>query len=209
MATGAAGANGGRAASLDIRLLGPIAAERDGESLSLGGPRQRAVLARLALVSGQVVTVDRLVDDVWAGDPPATAVNTLQSYVSLLRRALGDPLLLRREGPGYVLTVDRGRFDAARFEDRVSAARAVLSSDPEAALVHLEAGLSEWHGPVLADVADEEWARPAAVRWDELRLEALETRFDALLALGRHGEAVGSWSARATSTRCAKASPGG
>ncbi|MET0461395.1 MAG: BTAD domain-containing putative transcriptional regulator [Ilumatobacteraceae bacterium] len=191
MATGVAGSNGGRAATLDIRLLGPIAAERDGAPLSLGGPRQRAVLARLALVSGQVVTVDRLVDDVWAGDPPATAVNTLQSYVSLLRRALGDPLLLRREGPGYVLAVERDRFDAARFEDRVAEARAALSTDPDAALVHLEAGLAEWHGPVLADVADEEWARPAAVRWDELRLEALETRFDALLALGRHGEAVG------------------
>src|SRR5829696_8149764 len=111
---------------LDIRLLGPITAERDGEAVSLGGPRQRAVLARLALVSGQVVTVDRLVDDVWAGDPPATAVNTLQSYVSLLRRALGDPLLLRREGPGYVLAVERDRFDAARFEDRVADARAAL-----------------------------------------------------------------------------------
>ena len=90
----------GRARRLDIRLLGPITAERDGEAVSLGGPRQRAVLARLALVVGHVVTVDRLVDDVWAGDPPATAVNTLQSYVSLLRRALGDADVVRREGPG-------------------------------------------------------------------------------------------------------------
>ncbi|MET0146892.1 MAG: BTAD domain-containing putative transcriptional regulator [Ilumatobacteraceae bacterium] len=168
-----------------------MTAERDGEAVSLGGPRQRAVLARLALVSGQVVTVDRLVDDVWAGDPPVTAVNTLQSYVSLLRRALGDAQLLRREGPGYVLVIERGVLDAARFEDRVADARASLATDPQTALTHLEAGLAEWHGPVLADVADEEWARPAAVRWDELRLEALEARFDALLALGRHGEAVG------------------
>lgn len=175
---------------LDIHLLGPIGAERHGEAVSLGGPRQRAVLARLALVPGQVVTVDRLVDDVWAGDPPATAVNTLQSYVSLLRRALGDPLLLRREGPGYVLSIDRHLLDASRFEDEVAAARASLATDPEGALHHLAQALGEWHGPVLADVADEEWARPAAVRLDDLRLEALETRFDALLALGRHGEAV-------------------
>ncbi|HEU4841245.1 MAG TPA: winged helix-turn-helix domain-containing protein, partial [Ilumatobacteraceae bacterium] len=97
---------------LDIRLLGPITAERHGDTVSLGGPRQRAVLARLALVAGQVVTVDRLVDDVWAGDPPATAVNTLQSYVSLLRRALGDAHYLRREGPGYVLTISRSMLDA-------------------------------------------------------------------------------------------------
>ena len=180
----------GRGRTLDIRLLGPIAAERDGEPVSLGGPRQRAVLARLALVAGQVVTVDRLVDDVWAGDPPATAVNTLQSYVSLLRRALGDPGLLRREGPGYVLTADRELLDVHRFEDRVAAARAALVTDPALTLSHLEAALAEWHGPVLAEVADEDWARAGAVRWEELRLEALETRFDALLALGRHAEAV-------------------
>ncbi len=178
------------ALALDIRLLGPVTAERYGEPVSLGGPRQRAVLARLALVAGQVVTVDRLVDDVWAGDPPATAVNTLQSYVSLLRRALGDPQLLRREGPGYVLTARREVLDACRFEDRVAEARTALSGDPGQALARLDAGLAEWHGPVLADVADEEWARPAAVRWEELRLEALEARFDALLALGRHTEAV-------------------
>ena len=109
MRRGEAVGENGRAGALDIRLLGPITAERDGEAVSLGGPRQRAVLARLALVAGQVVTVDRLVDDVWAGDPPATAVNTLQSYVSLLRRALGDAQLLRREGPGYVLAVDARR----------------------------------------------------------------------------------------------------
>ncbi len=175
---------------LDIRLLGPIGAERDGEPVSLGGPRQRAVLARLALTPGRVVTVDRLVEDVWAGDPPATAVNTLQSYVSLLRRALGDPQLLRREGPGYMLAVDRQLLDVARFEDRVTAARTELGSDPGSALGHLEAGLGEWRGPVLADVADEDWARSAATRWNELRMEALEARFDALLALGRHGEAV-------------------
>ena len=90
----------GRSRGLDIRLLGPITAERDGEPVSLGGPRQRAVLARLALVVGQVVTVDRLVDDVWAGDPPATAVNTLQSYVSLLRRALGDANAVPPRGTG-------------------------------------------------------------------------------------------------------------
>ena len=97
---------------------------RTARPVSLGGPRQRAVLARLALVAGHVVTVDRLVDDVWAGDPPATAVNTLQSYVSLLRRALGDAQVLRREGPGYVLAVERDVLDATRFEDGVAEARA-------------------------------------------------------------------------------------
>jgi DNA-binding SARP family transcriptional activator len=177
--------------TLDIRLLGPIVAERSGEPVSLGGRRQRAVLARLAIGSGQIVTVERLVDDIWAGDPPATALNTLQSYISLLRRTLGDPRLLRREGPGYVLSVGRQQLDAARFEDRVLAGRVALADDPQSALVELDAALEEWRGPALADVADEDWARAAAVHWAELRLTALEARFDALLALGRHADAVG------------------
>jgi len=180
-----------RAAELDIRLLGPIGAERNGESVALGGPRQRAVLARLGLVAGQVVTVDRLVDDVWGGAPPATAVNTLQSYVSLLRRALGDATRLRREGPGYLLAVDRRQLDAARFEEGAQAGRACLGDDPATALALLDRALDEWRGPALADVADEEWARAAIVRWEELRLAAVESRFDALLALGRHAETIG------------------
>ena len=169
------------ATGLDIHLLGPVGAERDGEAVSLGGPPQRAVLARLAIAAGQIVAVDRLVADVWAGEPPATAVNTLQSYVSLLRRALGDPRHLRREGPGYVLTVSRDQIDATRFEDRVAAGRAAIASAPDAALVELDAALDEWHGRALGDFADEEWARPAA-RWEELRLAAVEARSDALLA---------------------------
>lgn len=177
--------------ALDVRLLGSIGAERHGEAVALGGPRQRAVLARLALVAGQVVTVDRLVDDVWSGAPPTTAVNTLQSYVSLLRRALGDPSLLRRDGPGYVFAVDREQLDAGRFEDRAARGLARLALDPAAALALLDEALGEWRGPALADVGDEDWARAAVVRWDELRLATTESRFDALLLLGRHAEAIG------------------
>jgi DNA-binding SARP family transcriptional activator/tetratricopeptide (TPR) repeat protein len=177
-------------AHVDIRLLGPVAAFRDGEPGALGGPRQRAVLARLALVAGQVVTVDRLIDDVWSGDPPATATNTLQSYVSLLRRALGSADFVRRDGPGYVLDVDRSVLDAHRFEDAVTAATAAVGNDPATALELLDTALGEWRGPCLADVADEDWARAAAVRWEELRLTATEARFDALLALGRAAEAA-------------------
>ncbi len=178
----------GHARALDIRLLGPITAELGGEPVSLGGPRQRAVLARLALVAGHIVTVDRLVDDVWPGGPPTTAVNTLQSYVSLLRRALGDANTLRREGPGYLLAVDREALDVTRFEDRVAEGRRL--GPGEEGLRLLDAALAEWRGPVMADLVDEEWARSAAVRWEELRMSALEARYDALLTLGRHAEAV-------------------
>jgi DNA-binding SARP family transcriptional activator len=177
-------------AHVDIRVLGPIAAFRNDEAAALGGPRQRAVLARLALVAGQVVTADRLIDDVWSGEPPPTATNTLQSYVSLLRRSLGAADLIRREGPGYVLDIERGYLDANRFEDAVGRANRVLTDDPATALDVLDGALGEWRGPCLVDVRDEEWARPAVARWDELRLSAIECRFDALLALGRAAEAA-------------------
>ena len=175
---------------VDVRLLGPIAAFRDGEPAALGGPRQRAVLARLALVAGQVVMIDRLIDDVWAGEPPPTATNTVQSYVSLLRRALGSPDAIRRDGPGYVLALPAGALDVHRFEAGVGAATPLVDTDPAAALDLLDAALGEWRGPCLADVCDEEWARAAAVRWEELRLGATELRYDALLALGRAAEAA-------------------
>lgn len=171
-------------------MLGPIGAERRGEPVALGGPRQRSVLARLALVAGQVVTVDRLIEDVWGGAPPATAVNTLQSYVSLLRRALGDPSLLRRDGPGYVIALGRGELDATRFEDHVARGRSLLEQDPRRALDELGAGLAEWRGPALADVSDEPWARASIARWDEMRVAAIEWRADARLALGTHEELI-------------------
>ena len=172
---------------LDIHLLGPIGAERDGEPVSLGGGASG--FARLAIGAGQIVTVDRLVDDVWAGEPPATAVNTLQSYVSLLRRALGDPPPAAR---GARVCAQRypNQLDAFRFEDLVTAGRSMLAADPNAALYGST--------PRSTNGAVRPWptsptrsGRSTAVLWDELRLTALEARFDALLALARHADVVG------------------
>jgi hypothetical protein len=118
------------APALDLRYLGPITAERAGEPVALGGPRQRAVLARLLVARGEIVTAERLADDLWAGDPPPSAANTLQSYISLLRRALGDPALLRRDGPGYVAAVDPTVVDAERFRAGVTRALARLDACP-------------------------------------------------------------------------------
>jgi len=90
-----------------------------------------------------------------------------------------------------VLAVDRGVLDATRFEDAAAAGRSALADNPATALARFDDALGEWRGPALADVADEEWARAAATRWEELRLATLESRFDALLSLGRHGEVIG------------------
>src|SRR5215831_17397010 len=116
-------------------VLGPLQVLRSGRAVPLGGPRQRAVLALLLLEAGRVVSMDRLGEDVWAGDPPGEWANTLQTYVFHLRQALepgrargADGGVLVTIGRGYVLRADREHRDAALFEDRFTAARAALEA---------------------------------------------------------------------------------
>jgi len=189
------GAAGGEA--LLLRLLGPCALEADGTALAIGGPRSRAVLLRLALADGGMVTADRLVADLWGDDAPESIVGTLHGYVSRLRSALGDPDRLRREGPGYVLDLAPDQIDARRFEALADQAE-TCRDQPEECLAVLDEALALWRGPALVEVADTEWARPSAVRLEELRLRASESRIDALLALGRHALAVSEVSALAS-----------
>lgn len=87
---------------IEYRILGPVQAARDGEAVPLGGPRQRAVLARLLLDCRRVVSAGVLADDVWGEDPPESAAKTLQKYVSERRELLGDGAL-RTDGRGYRL----------------------------------------------------------------------------------------------------------
>ncbi len=176
---------------LMLRVLGPTTLERDGQSVGIGGPRQRAVLARLALAEGHLVTVDRLVDDIWGPDASLSIQSTLHSYVSRLRGALGDPGRLRRDGPGYVLDLLPHQFDSVVYERNVLRAQERAATDPLGALEQLDQAAAWWRGPALADVFDAAWASAAAVRLDEIRITALACRFDALLALGRHAASVG------------------
>ena len=163
-------------------------------AVPLGGPRQRAVLALLLLEANRVVSLDRLAEDLWAGDPPEGWVTTVQIYVSHLRQALepgrargaaGEVLVTR--GRGYLLRVGRERLDAARFQDGFTAGRAALEAGRyEQAAGTLRQALGVWRGGVLADLADYAFTRPEAARLEELRLAAVEARIDADLALGRH-----------------------
>ncbi|MGJ6964797.1 ATP-binding protein [Streptosporangium sp. G11] len=164
-----------------IRVLGSFAAETGGVAVPLGGPRQRGVLALLVAARGQVVSVDRLIDDLWRGEPPARAVTSLQAYVSNLRRLLepGRPprapaRLLVSAPPGYALRLPPEAVDAWRFEDLLSEARAVTADDPVAARALLAEALGLWRGPAFAEVADEPWATDETARLGELRLAAQE-----------------------------------
>jgi DNA-binding SARP family transcriptional activator len=180
----------GEGVGLVVRVLGPTRVERDGDIAAIGGPRQRAVLARLVLADRQLVTADRLIEDVWGEDAPRTAVGTLHSHLSLLRRALGDGDLLRRDGPGYVLDIPTESVDAAAFELLTGRASDALATDPNLARETAEWALTLWRGPAYADVADTEWGRAAAVHLAELRLVAMQVRYDALIELGRHPDVI-------------------
>jgi DNA-binding SARP family transcriptional activator len=177
-----------------FRVLGPLEVLRSGDAVPLGGPRQRAVLALLLLQANQVVSLDRLVEDVWEGHAPAASIATLQTYVSHLRRALepGQPRgdareVLATRDHGYVLRVNREQLDAAVFQDELTSGIAALEAGRHAeAARRLGQALDLWRGPVLADLSDYAFIRLEAARLEELRLAALDARINADLTLGRH-----------------------
>ena len=171
-------------------LLGPLTVSREGTELPLGGPKQRALLAILLLDANQAVSADRLIDALWGDRPPDTAKNTLQVYVSQLRKLLPEGSL-ETVAPGYRLAVEPEALDLARFEELAHQGRAALGiGDAATAAQALGAALALWRGPALADLALEEFAQAEALRLEELRLAVLEDRIEADLALGRHGPLV-------------------
>jgi YVTN family beta-propeller protein len=176
---------------LDFRILGPFEVVDDDRPLGLGGPRQRALLAILLLRRGEAVPSDRLIDDLWGERPPATAAKTLQGYVSHLRKALGDGLLVTRRG-GYLLAAAPGQVDAERFEAMVADGRQALADgDAAGARELLGSALGLWRGEALADLAYEPFAQAEVARLEEARLGALEDRIEADLVLGRHRAVAG------------------
>ena len=176
---------------LQFRILGPLEVVERDSPLSLGGAKQRAVLAILLLHRGEAISSERLIEELWGERPPATAAKTLQGYVFHLRRALGDGLLHTRR-PGYELELAPGQLDADEFERLAAEGRAALSDgDPAAAARCLRDALELWRGPPLADFAYESFAQAEIARLQEARVAALEDRIDADLELGRQEQLVG------------------
>jgi DNA-binding SARP family transcriptional activator len=183
---------------LSVHVLGPVEVRDDDAPIELGGPQQRAVVAHLALEAGHVVSVERLIDRLWGDEPPRTPLGTLLCYISRLRRVIeperdagAPPRVLVSEAPGYVLQIDRDQIDVHRFMGSVADGRAAAATGMHAAaLRHFDAALALWRGPALAGVGPEEQVRPIVVRLEEERAAAVEDRFDAMLALGRHAQSV-------------------
>ena len=180
---------------MDFRILGPLEVSANGERLSIGGPKPRALLAILLLNADRVVSSDRLVEALWGDMPPAAARHTLEVNVSRLRKTLGasnagDSALVTR-APGYLLHVQPGELDLHRFERLLAEGRRARA-DGEAAsaarLLHEAAGL--WRGRPLADLEFAPVVRVDVERLEELQLVAIEERIEAELAVGRDGELV-------------------
>jgi DNA-binding SARP family transcriptional activator len=184
---------------VEFRILGPLEVLDGERALSLGGARQRAVLAVLLLHANHVVSSDRLIDELWGEEPPKAAAASLRVFVSELRKALepgrrqrGSGQVLLTQPTGYLIRVERGQLDLEQFERLLEEGRrALLAGAIETATERLREALSLWRGPALADFAYEPFAQPAIARLEELRLNALELRVEADLALGRHSELVG------------------
>jgi DNA-binding SARP family transcriptional activator/tetratricopeptide (TPR) repeat protein len=179
--------------TVEFRVLGPLEVVGPRGIIEIGAPKHRALLSLLLIEPGRVVSVDRLIDQLWNGSPPASATTTLQAYVSNVRRALeperapGAPAtVLVTRPPGYALDVERDLVDARRFERLVAEAAALAPSDPTAASERLANALSLWRGQAFADVADEPWATSEVARLEELRLAVLERQLEIDLSLGRH-----------------------
>jgi predicted ATPase/DNA-binding SARP family transcriptional activator len=176
---------------MDIRILGPLEVDDDGRSVELGGTRPRALLAILVLRRNEVVSADRLIEDLYGARPPPTAAKSLQAHISRLRKALADGRLVTRGG-GYVLEARRDEVDADRFARLYDGGRAAREAgDAETAERSLREALAHWRGPPLGDLTYHEFAQSEIGRLEELRLSCLEELAEARLALGRHVEVVG------------------
>jgi DNA-binding SARP family transcriptional activator len=173
--------------NVEFRILGPLEVVERGRALTLGGPRQRALLALLLTRANEVVSTDRLIDELWGAEAPNAAANTLQYHISRLRKTLAPSDAIVTREPGYLIRIGPDELDLLRFEQLVEETQ---QASPEVAGRLLRDALGLWRGPPLADVAHESFAQAEILRLEELRLGALEQRVDADLALDRHGELV-------------------
>jgi predicted ATPase/DNA-binding SARP family transcriptional activator len=183
---------------VEFRILGPLEVVEGERRVLVSGSRERALLAVLLIHAGEVVSAERLIDELWGSDLPANPSNALQVVVSRVRRALQTPRASAEDGerlvtrkPGYVLVVTPDELDAGRFGRLVAQAHQTSSADPSRRSSLLAEALSLWRGPALADFALADFAREEIARLEEARIRAVEMKIEAELAVGRHAELIG------------------
>ncbi|WP_223768896.1 AfsR/SARP family transcriptional regulator [Streptomyces huiliensis] len=185
-------------AGVEFRVLGPVEAAVGGRWVDLGAPKQRAALVLLVSQVGQPVSVDVLVEALWDGRPPQSAITSLHAYIANLRRVLEPDraprtpaTVLCTRGRGYLLDSRAVHVDAHRFWENATAGwQALDRGDPQRALHAFEAGLDLWRGEAYAEAATAPHVAPEAVRLEELRLSVTESRCATLIAVGNHEMAV-------------------
>jgi DNA-binding SARP family transcriptional activator/WD40 repeat protein/serine/threonine protein kinase len=170
-------------------VLGPVTVTEGSTPLNIGGPKQRAVLAKLIAHAGDPVSVDSIIEAVWGDDAASNAKRIVQTYVATLRSEVGDTIV--KTGSGWRLEVDRDQIDAAAFEDLYQTARDVLDSNPQRASVALRDALAMWQGHPYSDIEAHGALEGEISRLTELRVAAQAARIDADLALGRDADLVG------------------
>jgi DNA-binding SARP family transcriptional activator/serine/threonine protein kinase len=179
---------------MPVRILGVVGIDAEGVAIRLGGPRQRRLLAALAVNEGEVLSIDRLCGIVFAGEePPRQANRVIATYVSRLRKSLGDAGLgdsLERREPGYVLELGAA-LDVRQFAELASRAREHLAQGNAAeTLAATAAALDLWRGEPLSEFTEEDWTRSEVARLTELRVLLDETQIEAHLALGDNDDAL-------------------
>ena len=171
-------------------MLGPLEVLVAGERRELEKGNVRALVVLLALDAGKPVASERIVDLLWPQQPPPTAREMVRIYVARARKRLGDEAISTRPG-SYVLEADPDSVDALRFERLVKeGSRKLEAEDAASAAETLEQALALWRGPPLPELESLQFVRHEQVRLEELHLEAIESRLDAELELGRAGELV-------------------
>jgi DNA-binding SARP family transcriptional activator/predicted ATPase len=172
---------------MQVRLLGPFQLEDGGRQITVGGVRQRAVLADLVLNANEVIPSEQLLVELWGEDAPPSAANALQAAISRLRRVLPAGRL-STTGPGYMLRLFRAELDVAQFEQLIFEGRDALAAGTATEAVQLlDQAMTLWRGPPLTDFRYEPFAQAEIARLEELRLACLEERNEANLALGSAG----------------------
>ncbi|GAA3613588.1 BTAD domain-containing putative transcriptional regulator [Nonomuraea rosea] len=181
---------------MEFGILGPLTAWREGQQLDLGTPKAQVLLAVLLCQAGYPVSEDQLVVALWGNAPPKSATKNVQTYAHRLRRHLGDPALVVRQGSGYLMPVAGDELDAARFESLAGSGQAVEAAGaPEEATHRLHEALSLWRGPAFVGMTDVPMLAAEASRLDEVRLSVLQSRIAVDLRLGRHAGLLGELTA--------------